>query len=352
MNKSDALIPHLPTDVAFKELRRIDRQIALAGLLTWAILGIGAILIIPKVGSGSLLDYILSAKNPSPPTEQTQSDRPQLKAIALSWVGKEFNPGQQAQCAYFVRHVLEEAGVNLPLTQEPWDGVAPTYPGTANSFAGSDIVERVDDLNEGEIGLAFFENTYGDYPPGTITHIGFAIKTDGVLYLVDRPTQSAPVRQKPLSGYKYLARIPSTGDTISRLRNAIAQQESGGDPVEINPHSNAVGSLQVMPANIPSWTQQCLGKSFSVEEFHQDPEAQTEVGNCKLQEYWAIASQQTSDEQTIVRKVAAAWYSGRMELYDNPRPQPYTDPKTGKTHLYPSIKKYTTSVWRRYQNEH
>ena len=114
---------------------------------------------------------------------------------AKSWVGRMFNPGVPAQCAVFVRTVFEDAGVNLPVTRHADDNV-PTSAALADSFAGDDVGARValGDLQPADI--VMFANTYGDYPAGTITHVGVYVG-DG--QMVDRPTSSEPVAQRDVT---------------------------------------------------------------------------------------------------------------------------------------------------------
>lgn len=124
----------------------------------------------------------------------------EIVAIANSWVDKEFNPGESAQCAYFVRHVLSEAGVNPGVTSNPIDGYE-TSEGYANSFFGDDIgtlIMEGSQLKPGD--LVAFSNTYGDWPAGTITHVGIYV---GNGEMVDRPTASKPVQKRSISTFDF-----------------------------------------------------------------------------------------------------------------------------------------------------
>jgi hypothetical protein len=121
-----------------------------------------------------------------------------IASKALEWVGKEFNSGMKEQCCYFVRAVLSQAGLNVGVTQKPSDNFLPTGRGYANSLAGDDIGKKVfrKDLQPGD--LVFFKNTYGDYPEGTITHIGIYT---GSGFFIHRPTSSRPVEKVVLDNY-------------------------------------------------------------------------------------------------------------------------------------------------------
>lgn len=113
-----------------------------------------------------------------------------LLEVLNSWTGKEFNPGTPAQCAAFTRFAWEEAGLPLPVAQHPDDVFPDVGPNLASSFAGNEIGPKVEirDVRAGD--LVLFSNTYGNYPPGTITHVGTCV---GDNKMVDRPTSAKPV---------------------------------------------------------------------------------------------------------------------------------------------------------------
>lgn len=119
--------------------------------------------------------------------------------IAGSWVGRMFNPGVPAQCAYFVRAVFLEAGVTLPVTEHPSDGL-PTGEGYADSFAGNDVGVRIDRENLKPGDLVMFWSTYGNFPPQTITHVGIYV---GNGEMIDRPTASAPVQRRSIDIFEF-----------------------------------------------------------------------------------------------------------------------------------------------------
>jgi Transglycosylase SLT domain len=142
---------------------------------------------------------------------------------------------------------------------------------------------------------------------------------------------------KPYSGNPAQTGFNQADDLYTR----IVQQESGGDPTQINPDSGAIGLGQVMPENVPSWTEQCLGQSMTPDAFAADADAQKKTVDCKLKEYLAAAQERGESAFDGCRSVAAAWYSGDPSLKDSDAPQ------AG----YPSIKAYTESVCAGYGNE-
>lgn len=139
------------------------------------------------------------AKKPQAASESKFIDGNKLTSVALSWVGKDFNPGQTEQCANFVRAMLKEAGFDIGVTSKPSDNYFPTGISYANGFAGDDIGKQIKaqvDLMPGDIVL--FKNTYGDYPDGTITHVGIYT---GNGYFIHRPTAAKPVILQKLEAY-------------------------------------------------------------------------------------------------------------------------------------------------------
>lgn len=126
-----------------------------------------------------------------------------IAAIALEWEGREFNPGVMAQCAYFVREVLEQAGVTLTpeVTKDPLDNHPPGI-GMANGFGADqgDVITDKSQLRPGDI--IMFANTYGNWKAGTITHVGIAV---GNGMMVDRPTASRPVQHRSIDTFPNFA---------------------------------------------------------------------------------------------------------------------------------------------------
>lgn len=143
---------------------------------------------------------------------------------------------------------------------------------------------------------------------------------------------------------------PFTGSTvavsgpvnINRLREAIVGKESGGNFSAVNPDSGALGIGQVMPENVPSWTQKHLGKRLTPQQFLASRQAQIAVVNGQLNDTLQQQLRAGYDMTTAIRRTAAIWYSGRGDLYNNTRPQ-YTNGRR-----YPSIAEYTSDILRRY----
>lgn len=132
------------------------------------------------------------------PRKSSKGD--EIAAKALTWVGRQYRPGIREQCSWFVRQVLHEVGINPGVTAEPIDGWDETGEGMANSY-GPDMGELVQDpagLLPGDV--VMFENTYGTWRAGTITHVGIYVG-DG--QVVDRPTASSPVKLRPLTTFDH-----------------------------------------------------------------------------------------------------------------------------------------------------
>lgn len=163
-----------------------------------------------------------------------------LLSVLNGWVDKEFNPGVSAQCAAFTRAAWKEAGLVLPVTEHPDDVYADTNPNLANSFAGNEIGPKVEvrDIRPGDI--IMFKNTYGNYPPGTITHVGTCV---GGGMMVDRPTSAKPVLKRSIFtfGQRGIAQIrrpallqEETKSTITPITVCVVT-DTGNVKISCNP---------------------------------------------------------------------------------------------------------------------
>lgn len=133
---------------------------------------------------------------------------------------------------------------------------------------------------------------------------------------------------------------------LTALRQSIVGQESAGNFRAVNPDSGALGYGQVMPENLPAWSQEALGYSLTPEQFLARPDLQIAVLNHKLAEYWKEAiTQSGGDKDLAVRMVASRWYSGRADWYNSTTPQFYNGTE------YPSIQEYTLSVLDKYRQQ-
>jgi hypothetical protein len=131
---------------------------------------------------------------------------------------------------------------------------------------------------------------------------------------------------------------------VLALRRAIIGQESGANFRAVNRHSGALGYGQIMPFNLPSWSQEALGREVGVDEFLNSPDLQIAIIDHRLSVYWfqSLAASQ-GDEDEAVMRVASWWYSGKPERFSSTAAQ-YTS-----GHEYPSIAKYSQSILSRYR---
>lgn len=161
-----------------------------------------------------------------------------------------------------------------------------------------------------------------------------------LLSLQTQSSQASTFRSQP---------APILVSPVDALSHAIINQESTNNHESLNPHSQALGLAQIMPANIGAWSKEALGHRISVDEFLSNPTAQKQIIHYKLEQYWhdaLVASQ--GDEEIAVLRVASHWYSGSPDLYKSKTVQWYrgTD---GKLHRYPSVAKYSNSILQKYK---
>lgn len=117
----------------------------------------------------------------------------------------------------------------------------------------------------------------------------------------------------------------SGGGSFEAFVNAISGKESGGNYGAVNKHSGALGKYQIMPANIPSWSQAALGRQISAQEFLRSPKLQEQIARAKLQEYY---------QKYGPAGAASAWYSGDPNKVNSKAAQ-------GQ---YPSIHAYVQAI--------
>lgn len=162
-------------------------------------------------------------------------------------------------------------------------------------------------------------------------------------WLLSLQTQSSQVntsRSQP---------APVLVSPVEALSRAIISQESTNNHQSLNPHSQALGLAQVMPANIDAWSKEALGYRISVDEFLSNPTMQKQIINYKLEQYWQDALVESQgDEEIAVLMVASHWYSGSPNLYKSKAIQWYRG-GDGELHRYPSVAKYSNSILQKYK---
>lgn len=96
------------------------------------------------------------------------------------------------------------------------------------------------------------------------------------------------------------------GGVLSRARNAIGHIESSNNYKALGPMTGgdrAYGRYQVMGRNIPSWTEEALGRRMTSQEFLNSPEAQDRV----FDYHFGKAMQHHGN----IDDAASVWFSGR-----------------------------------------
>jgi hypothetical protein len=155
-----------------------------------------------------------------PPESTNQSVSDQIAANARTWTGKDFKPGQSERCQDFVNTVLNTTSPGLAdrigTTSDAKDGLE-SGPLLASRFFGGDKSTLFNNASQARPGdIIAFTNTYGNYPPGTITHVGIYVG-DGMM--VDRSTMSEPVRMRSIDTF-------GAGNYTFARPHAIEQMQS------------------------------------------------------------------------------------------------------------------------------
>ena len=151
-------------------------------------------------------------------------------------------------------------------------------------------------------------------------------------------------RVAEITGTPYKAPKAENDDVsplLERMRGGVFSQESGSNyKVKPNARTGATGGFQVMPDNIPAWTQKHLKRRLTRDQFENDPQAQEDVFSGEMGEYLSAAKKQAPDDDTAIRMAAAAWYGGKGAMHR------YDDPKRFRPNE-PSFREYTSSVLKK-----
>ena len=114
--------------------------------------------------------------------QSTLGDR--LVAVARTWQDQPYRVGSSEQCMNWTREILVQVcGAKFATleTQKPWDGhlLGPDdelLPEHVDSLAGDEFGEKIATIEQLQAGdLVFLKNTYGDWAPGVLTHVGIAL---------------------------------------------------------------------------------------------------------------------------------------------------------------------------------
>lgn len=151
--------------------------------------------------------------------------------------------------------------------------------------------------------------------PGMLdTSAGFAppkkVENDGNDYVNDLPSKSKKEKkEKEIS--------LSVEDILAAMQTGTMGQESGGNQHARNRRTGASGLFQVMPENIPEWTQKTFGVSMSVEQFKKNAAAQIAVFNKYMGGYLKEGlAKSGGDWQEGVRRAAVKWYGTKSNTDD------------------------------------
>lgn len=146
-------------------------------------------------------------------------------------------------------------------------------------------------------------------------------------------------RKSPTGGGGKIGGAKKNGKIgLGELVDRIAQQESGGNYRALGDYNSgdrAYGKYQIMGNNIPSWTQEYLGKSLTPQQFLSREHAQDKVAKGKLKYYY---------KRYGAGGAAASWYGGESAAkgWKNYRSSEHSD----NGNAYPSIYEYVKDILR------
>jgi hypothetical protein len=133
---------------------------------------------------------------------------------------------------------------------------------------------------------------------------GTAAATPALRAAADGVKGNRPAAVRPVPPRSY----GQAGVTCAMLPAGIAEQESGGN-YHARSGVGALGKYQVMPDNVPAWTREATGRAATPAQFLASPDLQERTARRKLRDLCGRYG---------VRGAAAAWFSGRPELHNDP----------------------------------
>jgi peptidoglycan hydrolase-like protein with peptidoglycan-binding domain len=162
------------------------------------------------------------------PTEPARDIGADVAATAKDWAGRNFKPGESERCQDFVNTMLNTTSPGLAdkigTTRQAIDGLE-SGENLASRFFGKDVSKPVTDLSQAKPGdIVGFANTYGNYPPGTITHVGIYVG-DGMI--VDRPTSDRPVQLRSIDTFgegNFVITRPNAYDQVQSIKTGVETQ--------------------------------------------------------------------------------------------------------------------------------
>lgn len=144
----------------------------------------------------------------------------------------------------------------------------------------------------------------------------------------------------------------AVGNATGGAVDAIIGKESGGDRNARNRYTDAQGLGQIMPENIPQWTEDVLGKRVTdLSELSEEEERKVIEG--KVNEFYLNNMERTNDPETALGATIAQWYGGPRAAdawINNNRSRldaPQVESDGTSTTEYPTIREYVTDILNR-----
>jgi hypothetical protein len=112
--------------------------------------------------------------------------------------------------------------------------------------------------------------------------------------------------------------LPAQAQVSDRQVAALVEALRQAAPQTGQVDDGLYSDWQVMPGNIPRWSQSCIGRELSPSEFEASPDAARSVVSCVMrdvlqEEYEASGN----DEMLAVRRSAAWWMRGDPSQYNS-----------------------------------
>jgi hypothetical protein len=118
--------------------------------------------------------------------------------------------------------------------------------------------------------------------------------------------------------------LPAHAQSDQQVRSLVEALRRAA-PQTGNPNDGLYSDWQIKPENIPQWSEACIGRRLSPQEFESDLETARNVLACVMRDVLQEEYRNSGNDEAIaVRRAAAWWMTGDPSRYNTAETAAYT----------------------------
>ncbi len=118
--------------------------------------------------------------------------------------------------------------------------------------------------------------------------------------------------------------LPAQAQSDQQVRSLVEALRQAA-PQTGNPNDGLYSDWQVQPQNIPRWSEACIGRTLSPQEFEADLDTARNVLVCVMRDVLQEEYRNSGNDEAIaVRRAAAWWMTGDPSRYNTAETAVYT----------------------------